>query len=287
MLGMQQAGVSQARNAQTQLLMAAAAKKKQEEEQMRQWATSKGFDPNMPEWALRAKYEQSLQAPKAPSTTGGMQWDAATQTWKPIPGWQAGMQVNMGNPRAVADEIELETIKGDAAYYRDQATGADKAIQSSRQGLNLMKQGSTGRWEPVKGAAAAWAGVDPSAAATYDMWRDYATTQALDTLQQFKGPTTDFEFGVARDLAVQQGKSDFANFVALKAQERGARRTRAKRAAYSEWVSKHRQKFPDFEQWFEEKKNPYPAWDLPEFEKAYREFRGPGNVEQRNQGYMK
>lgn len=62
MLGMQQAGVSQARNAQTQMLMAAAAKKKKEEEQMRQWAASKGLPANIPEWALKARYEAEVKS---------------------------------------------------------------------------------------------------------------------------------------------------------------------------------------------------------------------------------
>lgn len=49
-----------------------------------------GINPNLPEDVIGEMVKAGF---KAPSTTGGMQWDAATRTWKPIPGWQPGMQV--------------------------------------------------------------------------------------------------------------------------------------------------------------------------------------------------
>jgi hypothetical protein len=101
LLGMQQAGVSQARQAQTQMAQqqmmmaqAAAKKKQEEEEQMRQWAAAKGLPPNIPEWALKARYEQEVKSqfpgPSTYGTTTVMVRDLATKNIIPMQGSTGG-----------------------------------------------------------------------------------------------------------------------------------------------------------------------------------------------------
>ena len=278
----------QMQQAQMAARMRQAEQEQQQREAQAQWAQQMGFKPGTPDLyiqqAIKAMFAKpNLELKQIVGPDGRPMWVTEEQALGK-PAWtQPVAQVTVGGQfRDLPEQIELDIVKEDAAYYRQQAEGADKAIETSRKGLNLMKQGLTGRWQPVVGAAAAWAGTSPEAAATYDLWRDFATEQALGTLQQFKGPTTDFEYNVARSLAAQQGKTDFANFVALKAAERGARRQRAKRSAYTEWARRHRDTDPDFEEWFETKKNPYPQWDIEQFREEYSRFGGErGRAQQR------
>lgn len=115
MLGLQQAGVSQARQAQTQaaqqraalqqqqlqMAQAAAEREKREEEEMRKWAASRGLDPNMPEWALKAQYQAEVKS----------QYPNAAQY-----GTSAHMFRNPNNPN---DVIVGQMSTGGGAYTFD------------------------------------------------------------------------------------------------------------------------------------------------------------------------
>lgn len=219
------------------------------------------------QWVPRSQAAGLPTVPKAPLVTVGSQF------------------------RALPDEMELAIQKDTMDYLRDQAGGAQEKIEQARRGLNLLKQGETGRWEPLVGSAAAWAGISPETAARYDIWRDFATEQALQNLQAFKGPTTDFEFRIAQSLAAQQGKTPLANFVALKAMERGALRARERRNMYSTWFRQHRQQNPNFDEWHDANTK-YPQWGLEDFTSEFSKFRGKRGARTddeglREQGYLR
>lgn len=86
LLGMQQARVGQIQQEQLAAQRAELKRQQDEETQMRQWAQSKGLDPNMPEWALKAQYEQEMKS-KYPSSAQF--------------GTSAHMFVNQQNPKDV------------------------------------------------------------------------------------------------------------------------------------------------------------------------------------------
>jgi len=251
-----------------------AEQEREDRQRQMQAMMSMGLNPYLPKEMNQTMLEQRLKGNEAPKTTGGLMWNKQTGKWEQIPGWQPGIQVNTGEKlRSVPDELMLESLMGQGEMYREKAMQATKSLERTRKGFELMKRGMTGRWKPFVGAAAAYIDSSSEAAQDYDMWRDYATEQALDTLQLFSGPTTDFEYNVARSLAAQQGKTDFANYVALKAAERAALRDRKRNTAYMEWTRGAYRTAPDFEEWFATKLDKrLQPWSLDQFQESYNRW---------------
>jgi len=106
------------------------------------------------------------------------------------------------------------------AELSERNRGAARSGRTLRKALTLAKKSSQG----LKGAATLQLsrlipGIDASDEGSLD---SALKELALEQLQQFKGPTTDFEFGVTESIAGSLGQSQSSNIARLKSLDRAS-----------------------------------------------------------------
>lgn len=243
------------------------------------WKRQTGLPSGMPD-AVVKEYMKSQMNPTLKQVVG----PGGQPMWMPTSeaayrqAYTSPLVVNkVGNElRDFNDELALQTYRDQSEMLRGSALNAQSEIDDSDYGLMLLKAGETGAWQPLVADAAKYLGTSPKLVETAELWNKFSTDRALAKLQAFKGPTTDFEYKVAKSAVAQLGHTGFTNYVTLMMKKRAAIRDRMKHQAYPVWFQKHRLTSPSFDEWFEENANPYPmnSVSLESLAKEYEQLTG-------------
>ena len=125
--------------------------------------------------------------------------------------------------RTSALKTEFSTQNKTAARSRIKIQQAKKLAKVTTQGVQGVGKVALSRLFP---------GIDVSNEATLSQ---SFKSLALDELQKFKGPTTDFEFSVTEDIAGSLGDGQFANLARLASLDRSAWFAQRESQQFREW----------------------------------------------------
>jgi len=175
--------------------------------------------------------------------------------------------------RSLEDEMDLKQYED----YRNTASAAEDALRVAEEGMDLLKgsRGNTGAWEPLKAEISKWSGLPLADVTDATMWDQYNKKVALDSLQAFKGPTTDFEFGIVQDMAPSLGDPAEANYLKTRMKQRLALKKIYTPQLYKRWIEEGRPG-GTFREWVKpEMDRLVPTMKHNELRSSYVEFMDP------------
>jgi type II secretory pathway pseudopilin PulG len=165
-----------------------------------------------------------FEQPKAPATTGGMMWDANTQSFVPIPGWQSSapvVNVNSGpNVEAIAAEemakVQGKSLDSRVTGYVDSARKANDLQSQMNRFSAAMSRARSGGDEQLKKTLREWGNtfgypIDEEALANAQSLDAAAKSMVAEQLRMNAGPQTDFDTRFAQDYLPGLSKLEDAN----------------------------------------------------------------------------
>lgn len=134
---------------------------------------------------------------------------------------EAEARTEIEKQRTIATEkARIQRMSQMKAELGEQNRAAARSEVTINEALTLAQQASQGLAGTAKVKLAK---IFPDIDVSNEGALDAATKQlALDQLQKFKGPTTDFEFGVVQQISGELGNSKSANIARLKALKRAS-----------------------------------------------------------------
>jgi hypothetical protein len=142
-----------------------------------------------------------------------------------------GVRQVAGESKARARATRISAIKGDFGQRNRDAARSQVPL---REALTLARTASQGLGGSAKiKLARLFPGIDVSDEAALD---SNLQRLSLDQLQNFKGPTTDFEFGVTQDVVGKVGDSQSANIARLNSLDRNMWFARREAQQFNNWA---------------------------------------------------